>query len=200
MATFPAEIERRAGGEVGERTRTTHAALCLLAPWLSEHGRRAAALRGADATALQPGEEAATSVADLVDRVAARAQVPRCRAAEVAGVVAAVLGEGEDPRRFLAADCPAELVDLFVVHQGAYEIPRAPPHPGAAMLLDVRRTLSSANPWPRHALAQAHPTAQRGSVADAAPHGERKLSSGASSLERGHRTLATGAPKGEPVH
>lgn len=197
MSSFFAEIERRAGGDERELSRTTHAALCLLAPWLSEHGRRAALARGADATALQPGEDPAVDAADLVDRVAARAQVPRARAAEVAGVVAGVLAEHEEPRRFLAADCPADLVDLFCAHPEARQIARAPSHPSAAPLVDERRTLSSANPWARHPLAQAHPTAQRGSVADVAPHGERKLSSGASSLERGHKTLATGAPKGE---
>lgn len=199
MTGYFADIERRAGGEPGELSRSAHAALCLLAPWLSEHGRRAAARRGVDESALQPGEEAATGLADLIDRVAARAQIPRSRAAEVAGVVAAVLGQGEDPQRFLHGSCPAELVALFFEHPQAEELPRAPPHPATPELLDERRTLSSGHPGARHPLVDAHPVAQHDSVTEGAPHTERKLSSGQSHLERGGKTLATGAPKGEPL-
>lgn len=199
MSSFFTEILRRAGGDAEELLRTSHAALCLLAPWLNEHGRNAAIRLGADASAMQGDADAPSSLADLVDRVAARAQVTRGRAAEVAGVVAAVLGEGEDGRGLLAQDCPPAIADLYTHHPPAIEEPRAPPHPAEQRGSDERRTLSSGRPGARQPLADARSTAQHGSVADVQPHGDSKLSSGATTLERAAKTLATAAPKGEPL-
>lgn len=203
MNSFLNELQRRAGGDADDLLRTAHAALCLLAPSLSEYGRRAAARTvaalGSEASALEPGADAVTSAADLVDRTAARARVSRGRAAEVAMVVAAVLGEGENAVRFLAPDCPPDVSDLFFGHPEARAVPRPAPHPAEPHVVDERRTLSSGRPGALHPLAGTHPTAQHGSVAEQVPHGVSKLSSGATTLERAAKTLATGAPKGEPL-
>ncbi|MBI1947615.1 MAG: hypothetical protein HYS27_18135 [Deltaproteobacteria bacterium] len=197
MTSFHDEIERRAGGDRDERTRTTHAALCLLAPWLSAYGRSVAARSSGDTTAFEPGDEGVRDHADLIDRVAARAHVSHSRAAEVAGVVAAVLAEGEQQARLLAPDVPRDLADLFFGHPQAPSMPRAAPHAPESHVADERRTLSSAHPGAAHPLATAHPTAQRGSVIEPDPHRDAKLSSGAGTLDRAERTLATGVPKGK---
>lgn len=199
MSSFFAEIQRRAGGESDELLRTSHAVLCLLAPCLNEHGRNAAIRLGADASAVQAGADLPGDLSDLVDRAAARAQVPRSRAAEVAGVVAAVLGEAEDMRQLLASDCPSTIANLFIGHPPADAVPRAPAHPAERHDSDGRRTLSTGRPGAGLSLAEARSSAQHGSVADVQPHVDTKLSSGATTLERAAKTLATGAPKGEPL-
>ena len=196
MTSFHDQIERRAGGDQEELVRTIHAALCLLAPWLSAHGRSVAVRRVADAAAFEPGEDGARDHADLADRVAARARVSRSRAAEVASVVAAVLAEGEQGARYLAPDVPQGIADLFFGHPQAPELPRAAPHAPEQHVVDERRTLSSGRPGSQHPLATARATAQHGSVVEPDPHRVSKLSSGARTLERADRTLATGAPKG----
>ncbi len=198
MTSFFHEVQRRAGGDVKELARAVDAALCLLAPSLSVYGRRAARERGIDASALQADADPATSVGDLVDRTASRAGVQRSRAVEVALVVASTLGDGEHPRRFLSPDCPPDIADLFFRHPEAQALPRAPAHAPEPHVMDERRTLSSGRPGAAHPLAVSQPTAQRGSVVEPDPHGASKLSSGTTTLERGARTLATGAPQGEP--
>ena len=198
MTSFFNKVQRRAGGDAGDLSPTVHAALCLLAPSLSDYGRHAARERGIDPSALQPDADPAISVADLVDRTAARAGVHRSRAVEVAGVVAATLGEGENPLRFLAPDCPPDIADLFFSHPEAQALPRAPAHAPEPHVTDERRTLSSGRPGAVHPLAVSQPTAQHGSVVEPDPHGASKLSSGATTLEQSARTLATGAPKPQP--
>jgi uncharacterized protein (DUF2267 family) len=131
---------------------------------------------------------------ELYARVSRREGVPLGTAVEHAQVVCRVLGvaaEGE-ARKHLVLHLPRPLAQLFE----SPERPVADPHPHEATAGRHRTaTLSEGRPGSHHPVSEARPHGQRGSLSETDnPHGESKLSTGATSQERAGETIGTGRP------
>jgi uncharacterized protein (DUF2267 family) len=134
---------------------------------------------------------------ELFERVRRREQTTPGRAAEIAEVVLAALGEclDGDIRGRVARGLPAKAARIFL---GEEERGAPPPHPVAPRGPKLP-TLASARPGSTHPISEAAPFAGHShSVARSdSPHAETKLS-GAKGLtqERLDETLGAGRPPG----
>lgn len=132
------------------------------------------------------------------DRVAHLEGVPVGRAMEHATVVCQVIADGVDAEghQHLVQHLPAELASLFDYDQARPYHP-----PGAGHVPHRVRDLAHGDAGSRNPLATGRPPAHEHSVArESNPHGDSKLSSGATSQERHRETLSRGEPgSGKPI-
>ncbi len=183
-------VADKAGASLDEATRTGRALLELLGPSLSVPARsELATLEGLDVDLLGAGDDAPTSVDDLVNRASARAHVSPSHALELALVTARALVDiCEGPPA--GTEAPAAIRALFEDREPAEEMP--PPPPRDKPLLTRPRSLAEGRPGAERPLSEAHGVpAQSGSVVtDDNPHAASKMSS----VKRDH-TLADGKPR-----
>jgi uncharacterized protein (DUF2267 family) len=151
------------------------------------------------AAALRAGDHQGEFDRDvLFERVARLENVPIGRAIEHATVVCQVIADSVDAEghRHLIQHLPADLASLFDYDQAR------PYHPPAAGHTPHRvRDLAHAEGGSRNPIATGRPPAHEHSVArEDNPHGDSKLSSGATGQQRHGETLARGEPgSGKPI-